>query len=101
VRYYFWWNNATQIKRIADKTSIYALYVLALAGQPDQALMNFYRTSRSLLTNDTQYLLAGAFALSGDRKAYVEILPPQFVTEEAGRTSVKPLIRRFARLPSC
>jgi uncharacterized protein YfaS (alpha-2-macroglobulin family) len=85
--YYFWWNNATQIKRIADKTSIYALYVLALAGQPDQALMNFYRTSKSLLTNDTQYLLAGAFALSGDRKAYVEILPPQFVTEEAGRTS--------------
>ena len=85
--YYFWANNSTQIKRIADKTSIYALYVLALAGQPDQALMNFYRTSKSLLTNDTQYLLAGAFALSGDRKAYIEVLPPQFVIEEAGQTS--------------
>ncbi|MGA3286048.1 MAG: alpha-2-macroglobulin [Bacteroidota bacterium] len=85
--YYYYGNNQTLVKRIADKTSIYALYILALAGQPDQTLMNFYRTSKSLLTNDTQYLLAGAFALSGDRKAYLEILPPQFVTEEAGRTS--------------
>lgn len=85
--YSYYGNNQVLVKRIADKESIYALYILALAGQPEQTLMNFYRTSKSLLTNDTQYLLAGAFALAGDRKAYLEIHPPQFVTEEAARTS--------------
>jgi uncharacterized protein YfaS (alpha-2-macroglobulin family) len=85
--YHFWDANRYVVRRIADKTAIYALYVLALAGHPDIALMNFYRTSKSLLTYDTEYLLAGAFALSGDRKAYLEILPPQFVTEEAQRTA--------------
>lgn len=85
--YYYYENNRTLIKRIADKTAIYAIYVLALGNQPEKTLMNFYRTSKNLLTNDTQYLLAGAFALTGDRKAYLEILPPAFVSEEARRTS--------------
>ena len=85
--YYYYGNNQTLVKRIADKESMYALYILALAGQPELTLMNFYRTSKNLLVYDTQFLLAGAFALSGDRKAYLEILPPQFVVEEAGRTS--------------
>ncbi len=49
--------------------------------------MNFYRNEKSLLTTDTRYLLAAAFALSGDRRTYTELLPPQFVTEEAQRTS--------------
>jgi uncharacterized protein YfaS (alpha-2-macroglobulin family) len=85
--YHYYENNKVVVRRIADKTSIYALYILALAGQPEKTLMNFYRTSKHLLTNDTQYLLAGAFALSGDRKAFLEILPPMFATEEAERTS--------------
>jgi len=79
-------NNRTLTRRIADKSSIYALYVLAGAGQPDLSLMNFYRTSKSLLTSDSQFLLAGAFALSGDRKTYLELLPPKFVVEAALRT---------------
>lgn len=85
--YYSTVNNRTVIKRIADKSSIYGLYVLAAAGQPDVSLMNFYRTARNLLTLDTEYLLAGAFALSGDRKSYVELLPKQFSPEDAKRTT--------------
>ncbi len=85
--YSYYANNRVTIKRIADKSSVYALYVLAAAGQPETSVMNFYRTSRVLLTNDTQYLLGGAFALSGDQKTSMEILPKQFELEEAQRTS--------------
>jgi uncharacterized protein YfaS (alpha-2-macroglobulin family) len=73
------------VRKIADKSSIYALYVLALAGAPDRAVMNFYRTERSLLTSDTRFLLAGAFALSGDRRAYLGLLPAEFAAEEPQR----------------
>ncbi len=73
------------IRRIASKGTVYALYVLAAAGAPDKAVMNFYRTDRSLLASDTQFLLAGAFALSGDHRTYLELLPMQFVTERPER----------------
>ncbi len=75
------------VRRIADKTSLYALYVLAIAGTPDLTLMNFYRTEKNLLTTDTRYMLSAAFALSGDRRTSVELLPPEFVTEEPNRQS--------------
>lgn len=85
--YSYYENNRITVKRIADKGAVYALYVLALAGQPEQSVMNYFRTATSLLTTDTRYLLGGAFALSGDRKTYLEIIPPQFSIEEAQRTS--------------
>lgn len=79
--------NRTSFKRIADKSVLYAIYVLAVAGQPQTNVMNFYRTAKGLLTTDTQYLLAAAFALSGDRKSYVDLMPTQFESEEAQRTT--------------
>jgi uncharacterized protein YfaS (alpha-2-macroglobulin family) len=85
--YVYTQNNKTAVKRIADKSVVYALYVLAAAGQPETNVMNFYRTARSLLATDTRYLLGGAFALSGDRKSYVDIIPGQFEVEEAVRTT--------------
>ena len=85
--YYRQVNNKTEITRIADKSSVYALYILALAGQPELSIMNFYRTAPALLTPDTRYLLAGSFALSNDRKTFLELLPPQFVVEEPRRMS--------------
>jgi uncharacterized protein YfaS (alpha-2-macroglobulin family) len=85
--YYYYQGQKTVIRRIADKSALYALYTIALAGSPDKAIMNFYRNEKSLLTTDTQFLLAGAFALSGDRRTFTELLPPEFKTEEAVRTS--------------
>jgi uncharacterized protein YfaS (alpha-2-macroglobulin family) len=85
--YYVYERQKVAVHRIADKSVIYALYVLAAAGVPDKAIMDFFRSEQYLLTTDTQYLLAGAFALSGDRQTYGELLPPQFQTEEAARTS--------------
>ena len=83
--YYYGPGQKVIVKRIADKSSVYALYVLALGGVPDKNLMSYYRIEKSLLTTDTRYLLAGAFALSGDRKTFLELLPPEFITEEAKR----------------
>jgi alpha-2-macroglobulin len=85
--YYVYENQKVAVRRIADKSVIYALYVLASAGVPDRAIMDFFRSEQYLLATDTRCLLAGAFALSGDRPAYVGLLPPQFQTEEAVRTS--------------
>jgi uncharacterized protein YfaS (alpha-2-macroglobulin family) len=82
---YYGPGQKVSFRRIADKSVVYALYVLAAGGVPDKAIMNFYRTERSLLTSDSQFLLAGAFALSGDRRTYLELLPPQFVTEQPQR----------------
>lgn len=84
---YFWEGNKTMVRRIAAKSSLYALYVLALAGRPEQSVMSFYRNERSLLTTDTRYLLAGAYALAGDRRTYSDILPGQFAVDQATRES--------------
>jgi len=85
--YYSFSNNQTTVRRIADKSTVYALYVLAVGGAPEKAVMDFYRGEKALLTTDTKYLLAGAFAIAGDRGAYNEILPSQFLPEEAVRES--------------
>lgn len=85
--YTYYEKNKIAVKRIADKSTLYALYVLALAGKPEKSIMNYFRTSAALLTTDTRYLLGGAFALSGDRKAYLDIIPSQFSSEEPKRTS--------------
>jgi len=83
--YYYYSANKLCIKRIANKAALYALYVLAEAGTPERSIMDFYRTEQSLLTTDSRYLLAGSFALSGDRRTWLELVPQEFMTEEARR----------------
>ena len=85
--YYSRGNNQITVTRIADKSTIYALYVLAIGGAPEKPVMDFYRGEKGLLTTDTKYLLAGAYALAGDRAVYGEILPSQFSIEDAVRES--------------
>jgi len=85
--YYSHEANRVTVRRIAAKSSVYALYALALAGRPERPVMDFYRSERSLLTGDTRHLLAGAFALAGDRRIATDILPGQFAVESPARTS--------------
>ena len=85
--YYSWHEGKTTVRRIADKSVVYALYVLAVAGAPDRSVMDFYRGDRSLLTPDSRTMVAAAYALIGDRRAYSEMLPPSFTLEEPVRTS--------------
>jgi len=85
--YYSYQANRVGVRRIAGKAALYGLYVLAVGGIPDRNLMEYFRVEKSLLTYDTRFLLAGAYALSGDRRTFLELLPPQFVVEEPQRTS--------------
>ncbi|MGA9117744.1 MAG: alpha-2-macroglobulin [Bacteroidota bacterium] len=85
--YYSWSQGKTVVRRIADKSAVYALYVLASSAVPERALMDFYRGDKALLTLDTRSMLAAAYALAGDRRAYLELMPGKFVTEDAARTT--------------
>jgi uncharacterized protein YfaS (alpha-2-macroglobulin family) len=80
INYYF---NRDQVKRIVPKEVIYGLYVLALASRPNTALMNYYKATPSLLSLDCKYLLAAAYALSGDKNSYQQFLPTHFTGEIA------------------
>ncbi|MFZ1291082.1 MAG: MG2 domain-containing protein [Melioribacteraceae bacterium] len=78
-------NNQKTIIKIAQKEIIYSLYVLALADKGDISTMNYYKSMPQLLTNDTKYLLAGAFALMDKRNSFAELLPNNFTQENTER----------------
>ncbi len=80
VNYYF---NTNQYKKIAPKEMAYSLYVLALAGKPNISSMNYYKSKPELLSLDSKYLLAAAYALAGDKNRFAELLPASFSGEEA------------------
>jgi len=80
IEYYF---NGNQRKTIAAKEIPYSLYVLALARQSQQSLMNFYKGNAETLSLDSKYLLAAAFSLSGQPDKARQILPTSFVGEKS------------------
>lgn len=77
--------NEKLSKEIAAKEIAYSLYVLALAGQPQTATMNYYKGNPGLLAIDSKYLLAAAYGLSGNPQAARQVLPPAFVGEKANK----------------
>jgi uncharacterized protein YfaS (alpha-2-macroglobulin family) len=85
--YYTWGNNRRTVKKIARKEIPYSLYVLALAEKGDIATMNYYKSRPHLLSMDSKYLLAGAYALMGKLTSYQEALPKDFLPEIAERTT--------------
>ncbi|HEV3325422.1 MAG TPA: MG2 domain-containing protein [Puia sp.] len=78
-----YWYNRTFNRRIAPEEVTYGLYVLALAGQPNVSVMNYYKANPSMLSLDCRYLLAAAYALAGDRRSFQQFLPASFSGEEA------------------
>lgn len=72
-------------KTIAEKSAIYSLYVLALAGRPEISFMNYYRARPQLLSGDSRYLLAGAYALAKDWAAFNDLVPSSYSTERTDR----------------
>ncbi|AII51249.1 alpha-2-macroglobulin family protein [Hymenobacter sp. APR13] len=71
---------------LAKKEISYSLYVLAVAGRPDAVGLNYYKANRKLLPEDSRWVLACAFALSGNQRSYREALPTRFgVQSIAGR----------------
>lgn len=79
-------NSQKQEVRVR-KEVIYSLYVLAQAGKADISLMNYYRVRPHMLTPDSKYLLAGAFALQKDWNAFRELMPQAFIAENPMRES--------------
>ncbi|MFC1543780.1 MG2 domain-containing protein [Gemmatimonadota bacterium] len=74
-----------------NRMQTYAVYVLALLDRPERGTMTFLmETQRNSLTPESAFLLAGAFALSGDRTTAMQLLPvsvrPQVSEKETGVT---------------
>ncbi|PKL85656.1 MAG: hypothetical protein CVV22_07075 [Ignavibacteriae bacterium HGW-Ignavibacteriae-1] len=57
------------------KLAAYTCFVLARAGKPEQALMNFYAESAENMPYDSKVLLASAFLLSGNIPAFYALMP--------------------------
>ena len=72
-------------RKVASRTSIYALYALAVAGKANRSSMNYYKQNSGLLTPDSRYLLAATFSQIGDTRSYTSLLPKQFTDNTAGR----------------
>jgi uncharacterized protein YfaS (alpha-2-macroglobulin family) len=72
-------SSGSQVRKtVAKREAVYSLYVLALAGQPNRAAMNYYKQNQQLLTSDSRYLLAGAFQLAGDTRNFAALLPKTY-----------------------
>ncbi len=80
IEYYY---NYNKRRSIASKEIAYSLYVLALAGEPQYSMMNYYKARPGELSLDSRYLLAGSFALSGEMDKFREIMPPSFEGEQS------------------
>ncbi len=83
--YYYTVNGKRVIKKQAKKATIYALYVLALAGHSDNATMNYYRANLHLVPEDMIYMLAAAYALSKKWTTAYELIPKQYRIIQAQR----------------
>jgi len=80
---YFDANNKVKEKEIARKEIPYTLFVLAGAGKPVVPMMNYYKAKSELLSLDGKYMLAAAFALSGDKTKFSQMLPPSYDGERS------------------
>lgn len=78
--YYY---NGNMKKDLAPREVPYSLYVLAIAGQPQQSVMNYYKAHQELLSLDGKYLLSASCALAGQPTQAKDILPPAFSGEVA------------------
>lgn len=82
---YFYYNKNGK-REVAPEEIAYSLYVLAIAGQPQQANMNYYKAHKELLTLDSKYLLAAAYSLSGQPSQARDVVPPAFSGEVPDRS---------------
>ena len=78
------------IQKVISRTTIYGLYVLAVAGKPNRSAMNYYkgialRQNSGSLTVGSRYLLASTFFRIGDTRSFTTLLPNRFVDTTTGR----------------
>ncbi len=72
-------NGSTMKKgEYAPREIAYSLYILALDQKREVSTMNYLKSNKNLLTDDSKYLLAVTYKLLGDNANYSELLPKQF-----------------------
>lgn len=81
--YSFFMAGEMMKKKLARREVFYSLYTLALAGKPNYSMMNYYCNRTDLLTVDSRYLLAAAYALSGDMNRFSALLPAARFPDES------------------
>ncbi|MCB9014279.1 MAG: alpha-2-macroglobulin family protein [Lentimicrobiaceae bacterium] len=74
---YFYTNSSGGwIKKTQPNREIfYSLYVLALSGKQHIPTMNYYKARLAELSNDSRYMLACSYALTGDMRSFETVLP--------------------------
>lgn len=73
------------VRKVASRTSIYALYALAIAGKPNRSAMNYYKQNIGSLTSDSRYVLASSFFRVGDTRSFTALLPKRLSDATTGR----------------
>ncbi len=73
------------VRKQPSRTNLYGLYVLAMAGKPNRAALNYYKQNAVSLPADSRYLLAAAFARLGDTRSYTALLPKRYTDQTTGR----------------
>ncbi len=74
VTYYSYFDGKTLYKPYFPKRTVYAYYVLALSGRYNNSALNKIKDELTTLSTESKYLLAGAYATSGDKKTAKYIL---------------------------
>ena len=73
--HYYNAQNQLQYRTVASRETFYAIFVLALSGQENRSVMNYYKANQDQMTTDSRFLLSGAYALTGDKNSYNTIVP--------------------------
>ncbi|HZG00023.1 MAG TPA: alpha-2-macroglobulin family protein, partial [Chitinophagales bacterium] len=78
---YRYWDasNIARQRKALNREVPYAAYVLALGGKYDMATLNFCKSNKQMLTQDAVYMVACAYALTGQLANYQSMLPDEFV----------------------
>lgn len=76
-----------QVVRVPSLTALYALMVLAEAGKPERAAMNYYKGRLSELSDLKRCLLASAYHYCGDLATARSLSPPVFQDAPGQRES--------------
>ncbi len=76
-----------KVIRVPSLTAIYALFVLAEAGKPERAAMNYFKGRQKELSELKKYLLATAYHYTGEVNTARALTPPAFTESQTSRES--------------
>jgi len=81
TKFYWYWGESKKEK--VRREIPYGLMVLAIAGEADISLMNYYKSYPKLLSDDAKYMIGAAYAMLGDMEKFRAMLPDSFSGDKA------------------